>query len=190
MATKEQKEFAKRQVAEVLNRKEFVPSSLEERIQVLEDKDAIRDLIGRYAIYCDAGAYQDLYGIYSEDIERTLTGTLDESVKGKAEVRRVMEDPNLPLRGGGQKMQRDETTEGKHIIAIECIRIAEDRDTAYAAAVYQLAMADEAGGTYTRGLHEGRYIFSFRREPVGWRFTKLEIASNIGTNPELEVRRK
>jgi len=70
--TQDHIEFARRQVNEVLNVPEFQPATLEERVQVLEDRDQIRDLMGRYAACIDARAWDELFEIFTDDIQRIL----------------------------------------------------------------------------------------------------------------------
>ena len=168
MTTREQLEFAGRLVEEVLLLSEFEPSTLEERLQLLEDRDQIRDLIGRYALCCDAHAWDELFNRCTDDVERVRVAR-NERIRGKDEVRRAMSGAGLPPGEDGSK-------ETKHMITIENVRIVEGRGDAYASAVYQLALAHENGGQYHRDLQEGRYLFAFRRENDVWKFSRFEAA--------------
>jgi hypothetical protein len=181
VVTREQLEFAGRQVREILNRDELRPSSLEERVQRLEDHDAIRDLIGRYALCIDAHAWEHLFEVFTEDVERILLAQ-GHVVLGKDNLRKIMTSGTVPIPGSHRETPDEGLAENKHMVTVEAIRVLSGRSVAYAACVYQLAMATEEGGRWARGLHEGRYILEFRRESEVWKIRKLEILSNIATN--------
>jgi hypothetical protein len=57
--------------------------TLEERIEAVEARREIADLVMLYGWLCDAGEWDELLEHYTDDFERTLLGTLDEKVKGK-----------------------------------------------------------------------------------------------------------
>jgi ketosteroid isomerase-like protein len=185
MVTREQLAFARRQVREVLGTTEFKPSSLEERIQLLEDRDAIRNLIGHYAVCIDAQEWDELFKIFTDDVVRLLVAQ-GHVVNGKDALRKVMTGRAVPIPGGQHELPEEGLAENKHLITTEVIRIASDRKVAYAACVYQLAMATEEHGQWDRGLHEGRYILTFGREGEQWKISKLEVLSNIAKNRTVE----
>ena len=165
----------------------------EERIAALADKDEIRDLVMRYGYISDAFLWDDLVDLYTDDIERILTGTLEERIKGKAELRAKLAAPMLPRRGdsGAEPMARPMVIgsfKSRHLMADDVIRLAPDRQTARAAFQYSLIVETDDESGYDRGSHEGAYLFSFRKEKGRWRFSQQVIITNTARNPLLAKR--
>ena len=71
----------------VVHRSERPRTSIDERVQALEDRDEIRGLIMTYGYLCDARRWDDLLALYTDDIERVLAGSLVERVQGKPALR-------------------------------------------------------------------------------------------------------
>jgi hypothetical protein len=166
----------------------------EERVAALQDKDAIRDLVMRYGYLSDAFRWDELVDLYTDDVERILTGTLQESVRGKAELRRKLEAPTLSRRapdGGAEPMDRPMVIgsfHSRHLMVDDVIRVAPDRRTARAAVQYTLIVEVEDENGYQRGSHEGSYLFSFRKENGRWLFSRQVIVTNTARNPLLAQR--
>ncbi len=173
----------------VLLRPERERSTLEERLQLVEDKEAIRDVIMQYGFLCDAGRWDDLLELYTDDIERVLTGSLDEHVKGKQNLLQLYLHPVLPVRdnGGEQKTRLQSPTSGeraaRHLISTHAIRVSDDGTEAWASAQYSLVLTSIDGDKFERGEHEGAYVFSFRRESGHWKVSKLVVIANSLFNP-------
>ncbi len=169
---------------EVLARPDRVPTTIEERVADLEDRERIRDLIMRYAYLCDARDWDALLALYTDDIERVLAGTLVERVEGKPALRERLVAPALPRKGGvggAPAPDRLATYTLRHLMADDVIRIAEDGATATAAVAYTLVAIDPA--ERRRGAHEGAYVFDFRKSDGTWRFCRQLIFSNNAYNP-------
>jgi hypothetical protein len=181
MVTKEQIEFATRQVNEVFNIPDSRPANLEDRIQRLEDHEQIRDAIGHYAICTEAHAWDDLFRIFTDDVERVLWAS-GHVVSGIDELRQVMCGPTIPVVGGVYTKPAEGSEENKHLMTISGIRVLDGRTEAKAACVYQIAVSKEENGQWERGLHEGRYLLTLRLENDRWKISKFEILSNIALN--------
>lgn len=175
-------------ILEVVRIGQVEPDSVEGRLRLVEDREEIRDLIARYGYLCDFHRWDELFELYTDDIERTLAGTLQEAVKGKAALRPLLEAPALPVRSGtgpGENLvsgQRAIPLVPRHLICSEVIRVAADRSEAWAVAQYTLVMTKEEG-EWDRGAHEGAYVFHFRPEGGRWRFDRMTVIANSAHNP-------
>lgn len=90
---------------DVLRRTERPSESLSERVQLLEDKEAIRDVVARYGFLMDgrrrgSNVIDALLELFTEDVERVLGGTLEEHVIGRKELARILQARvGLPIEG-------------------------------------------------------------------------------------------
>jgi hypothetical protein len=162
------------------------PRDASERLRALEDKSRIRDLIMEYGYLCDARRWSELLELYTDDIERRLGGTLTEHVRGKQALRAKLEAPTLARRSPQDPAAPDPDAllqlGLRHLMASEIIRLQGDGDEAVACVQYTLvATADE--GTPSRGVHEGSYVFRFRRVDGRWLFCEQRIFSDNARNP-------
>ena len=162
------------------------PDSLEERLRLVEDHRQITDLVMLYGWLCDRRRWDDLLSYYTDDFERTLSGTLNEKVKGKEKLRELYIRPVLPRSGdaaGPPPADIIKTYELRHLIHPPVIRVSDDGQTASVAAVYSLVATQGDGKDLRRGEHEGAYLFGMRREPEGWRFATMTVISENTRNP-------
>lgn len=175
------------ELIEVVRRPEQPGGTLAERVDLQEDRRAIADLVMAYGWLCDRRRWDDLLALYTDDITRTLRGTLDERVQGKDKLRELYERPVLPRSGdaaGPPPAAQIGQYELRHLIHPPVIRISDDRQEATVAAVYSLVATSGDGPALRRGEHEGAYLFGMRREPeAGWRFASMTIISENARNP-------
>jgi hypothetical protein len=172
-------------------------TSLEERIQLLEDHRRLHDLVLTYGWLCDGRRWDELLDLYTDDFERFLVGTLEEHLVGKEVLRERYEAPVLPRKvvdgkgseGGPPPAAQLNTYEIRHLIHPPLTRVSDDGTEATVAAVYSI-VATTGDGTgpnredFRRGEHEGGYIFGFRKLPgVGWRFCRMVVISENARNP-------
>jgi ketosteroid isomerase-like protein len=173
----------------VLLRPERERTTLDERVQLLEDKEAIRDVIMQYGFLCDAGRWDDLLKLYTDDIERVLAGSLDEHVQGKDALLQLYLNPVLPVRDADNtpKSRLQSPTKGeraaRHLISTHAIRVSDDGTEAWASAQYGLVLTSIDGDQFERGEHEGAYVFTFRKEGGAWKVAKLVVIANSLFNP-------
>ena len=172
---------------DVVNTSERPGVTLEERVQLAEDRHAIHDLVLAYGWLCDARRWDELLDLYTDDFERILAGTLQEVARGKDTLRKLYEAPQLPRAGADDKAPPAASLinqyEIRHMIHPPVIRIGDDRDQATAAAVYSIVATSGDGPEQRKGDHQGGYIFGFRREPKGWRFCRMTVISENARNP-------
>jgi len=166
--------------------------SLEARIQLLEDREAIRDLIRRYGLLCDQRRWDDLLELYDDDIERQLAGTLDESVRGKEVLRALLEAPALPRKdpSAPEAPPIDAILELdlKHMLSTELIRISDDGAKASAHVYYTMVVSRGDAADFERGVHDGHYEFTFKKHGDIWRFSRQVVTSNNATNPLFQMK--
>ena len=172
---------------EVVQRPERSRTSSAERLQALEDRSEIRDLVMTYGYLCDARHWDDLLALYTDDIERVLAGSLVERVRGKPALREKLVAPTLEHRSGEGEAPPPtalEQLELRHLMASDLVRLGDDGVTAQAVVQYQMvAVSDDERG-FRRGAHEGSYVFHFRKESDGrWRFCRQFIVSDNAHNP-------
>lgn len=173
-------------IIEIFQKPEPQRATLEERVQAIEDREAIRQVLMGYGYLCDARRWDELFELYTDDIERELAGTLTENVKGKDQLRPLYEAPALPNKGDGAAppAARINTYELRHLIVGDFVRLDPSGTKGWACAAYSLVASSDADGTFTRGQHEGGYIFEMRKcEDGRWRVAKMTVFSENARNP-------
>ena len=88
------------EVLDVIRMSERARDAIDDRIQALEDRRAIRELVMRYGYLEDARRWDDMLALYTDDIERVLAGTLVETVRGKAALRERLVTPVMRSKTG------------------------------------------------------------------------------------------
>jgi ketosteroid isomerase-like protein len=173
------------EVLEVLRRPRPRPTTAEGRVQLLADEAEIRDLIMRYAHLQDLGQLDDLLGLCTDDVERVLSGTLDQHARGREDLRAKLAEPVAVA--GVRAVLEPADVRSRHLITDEVVRVA--ADGTHAAAVAQFAVALTPGhGEFRHGQHEGAYLFEFRKEDGEWRLARQLVESNTARNPLMATR--
>jgi len=177
-------------LAEIALRPGAPRTTLEERLTLIEDKEAIRDVIAAYGFLCDAGAWDELLELYTDDVERVLTGSLEEHVQGKEALRQLYLNPVLPVKPSGDgprerlDVARDQgTLSARHLISHHVTRVSDDGGEAWSAVQYSLVLERTSGDDYERGVHEGAYLFRFLKQDGRWKVRKLTVIANSARNP-------
>jgi ketosteroid isomerase-like protein len=174
------------QIIELFQRPERPRTTLEERVQAIEDREAIRQVLMGYGYLCDRRRWDELLEHYTDDIERVLGGTLTERVEGKEELRKLYVAPQLPHAGDGEAPPAEQlnTYELRHLIVGDFVRLDDDGTRGWAVASYSLVASTEQPDGFRRGQHEGGYIFEMRKCDDGrWRVCKMTVFSENARNP-------
>lgn len=174
------------QIIDIFQRPEPVRATLEERIQAIEDREAIRQVLMGYGYLCDARRWDELFEHYTDDIERVLGGTLSERVQGKEELKKLYLAPALPNAGDGKAPPASQinTYELRHLIVGDVVRLDPNGTTGWACAAYSLVASTDQPDGFRRGQHEGAYIFEMRKcDDAVWRVCKMTIFSENARNP-------
>lgn len=167
---------------------------LEEKLQLAIDKQRIAEMIHEYAFACDSRQWDVLEELYDENIERIMSGTLNETVRGRDKLIALHANPALPRAAGVETEKRDLTKikglEIRHLIGTQMVRISNDNQKAWALCHYQMALVGQENDQWEHGLHEGTYLFSFSKESGAWKFTQHLIWTNNAANPMFGVPKK
>ncbi len=167
---------------------------LEDKLDLVIDKQRIIEMINEYAFACDSRQWDVLRELYDENIERVMSGTLNEIVRGRDTLIGLHANPALPRAEGVQMEKRDLTKikglEIRHLIGTQMVRISDDNQNAWALCHYQMALVGQENDQWEHGLHEGTYLFSFSKASGAWRFTRHLIWTNNAANPMFGVPKK
>jgi SnoaL-like domain len=179
---------------ELTPRNERARTNLEDRLQLVIDKQRIIEMINEYAFACDSRFWDVLEDLYDENIERIMSGTLNETVEGRGNLINLHINPPLPRAEGMQTEKRDLTKikglEIRHLIGTQMTRISDDNQKAWALCHYQMALVGQTEDIWESGLHEGTYLFSFTKATGSWKFTQHLIWTNNAANPMFAVQKK
>ena len=179
---------------ELAPRHERQRMTLEEKLQLVIDKQRIVEMINEYAFACDSRQWDVLEELYDEDIERVMSGTLNETVRGRDMLIGLHANPALPRAEGVEMEKRDLTKikglEIRHLIGTQMVRISNDNRKAWALCHYQMALVGQTNDAWEHGLHEGTYLFSFSKATGSWKFTQHLIWTNNAANPMFAIQKK
>ncbi len=167
---------------------------VEDKLQLVIDKQRIVEMINEYAFACDSRTWSVLEELYDENIERVMSGTLNETCRGRDTLIGLHTNPPLPRAEGVEMEKRDlskiQGLEIRHLIGTQMLRISDDNRKAWALCHYQMALVGQTNGAWEHGLHEGTYLFSFSKATGRWKFTQHLIWTNNAANPMFAVQKK
>lgn len=140
-------------------------AALQQRVQVLEDREAIRSLILAYGVAHDNRDYRSFAALFAREGE-WVSGM--GSAKGPEAIFKLMDDMigHNPQPGGSGTF---------HILSNEEITVAGDLATANTKWMY--VTPDEDGGPDILIL--GHYVDEFIREDGVWKFLRREAPVNL-----------
>ena len=127
-----------------------------------DEKDAIRELMARYAYALDACKFAEVAALFAEDGEWT---TNYGGARGRAAIAALL-DGNVPKPGEGPQR--------KHYITNIIVRL--DGDTAHATSDYLVVREGESGLLPVMG---GRYKDAFVKQGETWYFARKELEHHI-----------
>lgn len=137
--------------------------------QAMEDKDAIREAMGKYCHALDKCRFADVAALFVPDGEWV---TDYGAARGRAEIEALLSN-TVPRKGEGPQR--------KHYIANVVINL--DGDMAHCVADYLVVREAEHGLIPGMG---GTYRDTLRRQEGGWFFLRKEIVHDIGGNMALK----
>jgi uncharacterized protein (TIGR02246 family) len=142
-------------------------SSVEARLQALEDREAIRSLLMEYRRALDEKDFQAYAELFGDDGEfvADATGT----VRGRAEILAMLAD----LQAAGALTER--AGDDRHLVTNVEIDLDGDRAAVRSTWVYVTREAD--GGPLLRMV--GHYEDDVRRTAAGWRFARRAAPCDI-----------
>ncbi|MBV8084657.1 MAG: nuclear transport factor 2 family protein [Chloroflexi bacterium] len=177
-------------IFDVIRMPDEVPSTPEARLQRLEDKEAIRDVLSAYCYFEDQRRWHDMVALFTADCTREIAGTLDQAVHGREALLQACLATEPIKRAGGDfgeavAHQQLAETEIRHVVTTELIRVQPDRAKAWLVAYYQIVATRGEGGAFRRGSHEGTYHIEFAPDAASnrWLIRRQVIWTNHATNP-------
>ena len=139
--------------------------SIEARLQALEDREAIRDLLLEYRRALDEKDFEAYAGLFGDDGEFVTDGR---AVRGRAEILGMLAD--LQAEGALSMAAGDD----RHLVANVEIAVDGDRATARSTWVY---LTREGDGPHLALV--GHYEDELRRTAAGWRFARRVAPCDI-----------
>jgi hypothetical protein len=160
----------------------------EARLRRLEDREAIRQVLAAYCYLEDEHRWEQLVDLFTDDVERTLAGTLDETVRGRDALLQAYLAPTMrrSAAAGAGEAAAAEQLAGiaiRHLLTTDLVRFAPGGDRAWAVSYYQLVATLGRGDRFRRGAHEGTYWFELVRDGDRWRISRQVIWTDNATNP-------
>ena len=153
--------------------------TIEQRLAVLEDKQALAELINAYGKVADRFDWEGwAQGAFTEDSEFVFVGGFG-VMRGRDEILKVCKDSMDPFY---EVMQ--------HILVNLDFEVDGDSASGTSNLVFTAVMkADEPTNYYMAG---GRYQWRFARMPEGWRIahTRLEFLWNNGADADSVFEQK
>ncbi len=166
--------------------KEKEPTSLEGRIERLEAKETLRDLVMQYAHYTTNREVEKLLALFTDDVERVLLGSLTGITRGKPKMREWYNNPILPARDGrslpsSRAIPGSRTT--RNLVGSPVVRLSDDGKEGWLTAHFSSTNSGETKEGFVRGVHEGSYIFWFVKQSDGWKIKKWVCETEVAHDP-------
>jgi ketosteroid isomerase-like protein len=168
---------------DVLHVDDRASGSLEERIARLEAKERILEMMMEYSHYCDVGDWDRVCALYTDDVERVLTGTLSERVRGRDKIHQLYLNPVLPRREDGKSVTRAANMTVRHFVGTPVVRLAPGGRQAFVTSYFTLLESKEDERGFARSAHEGSYIFTFVKQGDDWKIQKMVVETEIAHDP-------
>lgn len=170
-------------VKDVLAIPEKPPRTQEEWLARQADRIAISEVLHRYGQYCDSKNYEGVLTLYTDDIERVLGGTLTERVTGKKDLLDKYLNPSLQRKNDGKAARPMQGVKSRHMMLTPVIKIADDGKQAWVSSYFTLASSRGEGKDFTKGSHEGTYLFELVKQGFEWKIKKFVVNTEIGNDP-------
>jgi SnoaL-like domain len=175
-------------VLEVAREEEPPCHTVEEAVRRLESREAIRNVMRAYCFYEDQHRWDEVVTLFTESCERIMAGTLQQTLKGRDELRAAS---GAPLQrtderwGEGASRETLAATSFRHLLVTEMIKIKPDNRVARLVGYCQVVATRGAAAEYERGAHEATYYIEFTRpsDDHSWLIDKLVIMTEHASNP-------
>jgi hypothetical protein len=168
---------------DIVRRKEKVPEDLAGRIARLEAKEAIRDLQMQYSHLCDAHDWEGVLSLCTDDVERILGGTLEETVQGKEALRERYNNPSLKRASDGVTVPSLAVDKIYHLVATPIVRISNDGNKAWSTQYTSLVSIKDTDDEFARGVHETTSMFTYVKKAGEWKISQMVLISNLANDP-------
>lgn len=163
---------------EILARPPARATDLAERVARLEDQAAVREVIAKYGYYADHLEFDLMLDLYTEDVDRELSGTRHERVVGREGLRAIF-DARAPRPDASGQI----AVERRHHIDTEVVKISDDGTEAWAVALGQVVAVTQD----RQASHEDTYLFALRKLEGGWKIARQVVVTDNARNPILHA---
>jgi ketosteroid isomerase-like protein len=153
---------------------------VQERLAVLEDIEAVREIVYKYGWYADHLEFAKLLDLYADDVERILSGTRHERVVGVDALRQIF-DERAPSGDADGRLEVQKT----HHIDTDVVKVSQDGNEAWVVALGQVVAVTADG----QASHEDIYLFHLRRVGGHWRIARQIVVTDNARNPVLHPGR-
>jgi hypothetical protein len=157
-------------VIEVLGLREAKRESLDERLTLGEDHRELHELACKYAYYSDLQDWPGLLSIYTDDVSRSLSGTVQETVAGLGALEAMLVE-RTAAGGGGATGLVGAGIRRRHHVDTVVSKVSDDGTSAKAVAMGTVVASRETGA-YAAAAHEDIYLFTFRKDQGEWRIAE------------------
>ncbi len=179
------------EIMEVMSLPEKAPTSLEARVERLEAKESIRNLIMEYSFHCDSKKYDQLVDRFcTKDVTMVRGDTLQGRFEGAEEVKAAWRGGAVRRRDG--KLYKGTPTKlvsgirGRHMMYPSMIRISDDGKQAWGAWYFSGVRSTFSDDGMARGIHDGTDLFTFVKEGDEWKIRKMVINTEIGYDTHIQ----
>lgn len=174
---------------DVINIPEKVPQTLAERLERVEAKLQVMDLVAQYVTSEHTTSVESDYRarpfpFYTEDIEYVLGGTLDVRVKGKEALQRHFAGHRgFQRKRDGKPTWRGADSKFRHRLGLPVIRLSDDCKEAWVTCHFSGITTRFSSVHSRRVSHEGTFILTLVKQEEGWRIRKFVNNSELAHNP-------
>jgi hypothetical protein len=170
-------------VIDVLGRRERPRTTVEERLTLTEDHRRVGEVIKKYGYYSDLQHWPGLFAIYTEDVRRSLSGTVHETTEGLDGLRALIErrtsgTDDAATGSVGPDVRR------RHHIDTEVVKVSDDGLHAWAVALGTVVVTRERG-PYAIASHEDVYLFTLRKADGEWLISEQVAITDNARNTVL-----
>jgi hypothetical protein len=173
----------RRFVIDVLERRERDGATVEERVARQEDHRHIREVLFKYGYYSDLQHWTGLFGIYTNDVRRSLSGTVHETTEGLDGLRSLVERRTSGT-GAAATGSVGPDVRRRHHIDTEVVKVSDDGAQAWAVALGSVVVTREQGD-YAIAAHEDVYLFTLRKVDGTWLISEQVAVTDNARNPVL-----
>ncbi len=174
-------------VLDVVRVQEPPVTTVEERIERIEQRQNVHDLLVTYCVYEDQKRWNDAASLFTENCVRVMAGTLDQVSEGRSAL---LEASGVPLKrsdprwGEGAPSHLLADSPFKHLVCTEMIKLGPQNETARLVAYCDVVVTRGMGADFQRGVHEAAYYIELvHNNADGWLIDLLVILTDHAANP-------
>ena len=168
---------------DVIKMKEKRPATLEERVERLEAKQTITEIVMAYSQLHDVPDWEAFMDYCTDDIERVVSGSVTARERGKKELLATYQRGQVLTRADGSRIVYDSSLKRKHLVVTPVVRISDNGQEGWYASYVSLVSTKEVDGEHLRSAHEATIVLNFVRQGDDWKIRKMLLNTEIGHDP-------